>query len=365
MDKIIFHLDDSKNLRGGERQVLYLAEELKKKGIVNYIAARENSPLINEARLKVIPNFPLPYFFEWDIISALMLYLKIKKICGKRYKPLIHTHTGHTPAIAFMTSLMLKCPFVVHRRVDFRLNGNVFSKIKYSSPSKIIAISKAIKEILIKDGIPQEKIAVIPSSFSLISPEKIPSMRKKIEKDFSLPKDCFIAGSMIALQPHKDPLNLIRAAEICVKKHKNIFFFLAGEGALRKECENEIRKLKLEDNFKLMGQIDENISFLKSLDIFILPSKEEGLGSVLLEAMSCALPLAATKAGGIPELVEEGINGLLAEKENPVALAEIILKIIENPDIRKKFSEGSLKKSADFSSSAMAEKTIKIYDEIS
>ena len=363
MSEIIFHLDDSKNLRGGERQVLYLAEALHKKGIKNYIVARKNSPLIEKAALKALPNFTLPYFFEWDIISAIKLYRKIKLICGQNYTPILHAHTGHTPAIAKLASIFLKCPIVIHRRVDFPLNKNPFTKFKYSSASKIIALSQAIKSILIKDGLEEKKIIVIPSSFRLEEKEKIISMRKTLETNFSLPKNAFLVGMTGALGPDKDPLNFIRAAAICLEKDNRIFFFLAGEGPLEKECEKEIKKLGIENNFKLLGQVEENISFLKALDIFVLSSKEEGLGSAIIEAMACGLPIAATKAGGIPELVKDGVNGLLAEKENPKDLAKAISTIKENHELRKNFSAASLERAKDFLPEAMAEKTLKVYEE--
>ncbi len=82
---IVFHLDDSKNLRGGERQALYLAEELNKFGIENYIVARKNSPIHLKANEMKILSITIPYLFEWDIFSAIILAVKIKKI-NKREK---------------------------------------------------------------------------------------------------------------------------------------------------------------------------------------------------------------------------------------------------------------------------------------
>ncbi len=363
MREIIFHLDDSKNFRGGERQVIYLAGALSKRGIRNYIVARKNSPLEEKAQLKIIPNFSLPYFFEWDIISAILLCRKVRRICGKENIPVLHAHTGHTPAVAVLASFFLKCPVIVHRRVDFHLNRNPLTRLKYSGASKIIALSNAIKSILTDYGIDESKIIVIPSAFELNNAASAKSMREELNRKFLIPPDAFLAGTLAALQPHKDPFNLIKAAEICLKQDRNIFFLWAGEGPLKKECEHEAERLGIADSFKFIGQIEENISFLKALDIFILPSKEEGLGSSIIEAMACGLPVAATKAGGITELVKDGINGLLAQKENPVQLAEAVMKIRKDSELRKKFSASSLELSKDFSIDKMAEKTLKVYEE--
>lgn len=364
MNRIIFHLDDSKNLRGGERQVLYLAKQSLSLGEKNYIVARDGSPLLNEARLSGIPNFTLPYLFEWDPVSALILALKARKTCGKDAVPIFHSHTGHTPSISFLASLIIKSARVAHRRVDFPLKKNIFSRLKYSTCDAVIAISSAIKKILAAGGIDEKQIRVINSSFSIPENAVTQSKRKELERTFNLTDKTLIAGSLIALQPHKDPLNLIKAASVCLKKEKNIFFLLGGEGPLRSACEKEIERLGIGESFKMLGEVKENIAFLKSIDIFILPSREEGLGSVLLEAMACGLPIAAANAGGIPELVVPGINGLLAEKENPEALANIVLQISSDRALREKFSSGSLKKVKEFSPLEMAAKTIRVYNEI-
>ncbi len=362
MNRIIFHLDDSRNFRGGERQVIYLAREAQKLGEKNYIVAREDSPLINEASMQAIGNFTLPYLFEWDFISAIILALKAKKICSTSAIPIFHSHTGHTSAIALMASSLIKSIRITHRRVDFPIKQNFLSRIKYSRHT-IIAISNAIKDILIKCHIDENKIKVIHSSFELSKSIDTCSMRKDLQMTYNLPKDAIILGSLIALVPHKDPINLIRAAAFSIKKNKKLFFFIGGEGKLKSKCEAEIQKLKINNNCKLLGQIKENISFLKALDIFVISSREEGLGSVLLEAMACGLPLVGTKAGGIPELIIPGVNGLMAEKENPLALSEMILKLANDVKMREKFSISSLQKLKEFSPKEMAIKTIMVYDE--
>lgn len=363
MYKIIFHLDDSKNLRGGERQVIYLANALSKRGIRNYIVARKNSPLEEKARLKIIPNFSLPYFFEWDLLSASILCHKVRKICVQDAIAVLHAHTSHTAAIAALASFFLKCPVIIHRRVDFSLKKSFLTKTKYKCASKIIAISNAIKSILIDYGIDENKISVIPSAFELGNTTQKKSMKDELMRRFSIPSNAFLVGTLAALQPHKDPINLIKAAQICLKEDKNFFFFLAGEGPLKKECESEIERLAIANNFKLLSQIEENISFLKAIDLFLLSSRQEGLGSSIIEAMTCGLPIVATKVGGIPELVKDGLNGFLVEKENPYQLAQAIMKIKKNEELRRKFSTSSVEVSKEFSIDKMTEQTLKVYEE--
>ncbi len=242
---------------------------------------------------------------------------------------------------------------MVHRRVDFKIKNNFLSKLKYKKANKIIAVSNQIKEILINSQIETQKIEVIHDS----SPTTL-----NITRNFS--KEKIKIGSLIALVPHKDPFNLIKAAKICIEKNKNLEFLVGGSGPLEGECKNLIKELKIEDSFKFLGYIEDNISFLKEIDIFVLPSKEEGLGSVLLEAMALKLPIVATDAGGISDLIKNNYNGFLVPKQDPKKLAEAILKLIENRELMETFSKNGFEFVKDFTSDKMAQKTLEIYEKL-
>jgi glycosyltransferase involved in cell wall biosynthesis len=364
MNYVIFHLDDSKNLRGGERQLLYLSKELNKLEIKNYIVSRKNSPIEIEAKKINTPVINLPYLFDWDIISSLILSFKIKKIAKKlNLKPIIHSHTGKTASIGLLASLFIGAPLVVHRRVDFKLKGYL-SKLKYNKANYIIAVSEAIKKILTENGINHSKITVINSSIDL---EKIKIQDKnivkgKISEIYKINKNNIFIGSLIALVPHKDPLNLIRAAKYVIEKYRNVEFLICGEGELEEKCEMEIKNLGISNNFHLLGYCDNNTEILNALDIFVLPSKEEGLGSVLIEAMAVGLPIVATDAGGIPEIIKNGINGIIVPKQNPKELAEALIKLIENENLRKELSQNAINYSKNFSSKIMTKKTLEVYE---
>jgi len=364
MNYIIFHLDDSKNLRGGERQLLYLSEELNKLKIINYIVAKKNSPLEKEAKKINTPLLNLPYLSDWDFISAIILAFKIKKIiANSKTIPIIHSHTGKTASIALITSIFIKAITIVHRRVDFRLKGYL-SVLKYKKVDYIISISNAIKKILVKSGINSQKISVINSSidFKKIKIEDKKLAKEKISEIYKIYKKNIFIGSLIALVPHKDPLNLIRAAKYVVEKYRNVEFLICGEGELKEKCKDEIKRLNLGNNFHLLGYCSNNIEILNALDIFVLPSKEEGLGSVLIEAMALGLPIVATDAGGIPEIIKNRINGIIVPKENPSELGKALIELIENKDLRENLSQKAKDISKYYSSEIMAKKTIDIYE---
>lgn len=368
----IFHLDDGKELRGGQRQLLCLAKELSALGHKNIIVCRKNSPLSRQAARIGLEIFTLPYFFEWDPVSAVFLNKKIKNTLKNQALPVIlHSHTSHTAAHSWLASLGLNCVRIVHRRVDFAPGNGISTELKYARADRVIAISKPVREILINAGIPPGKTALVNSSIDLSA---VPwqkngfeayreNSRAKISALFEIKKDAFWTGSLIALAPHKDPLNFIHSAKIVLDAKPDTHFLLAGSGELRVRAQNLAKTLELESRFHFLGYYPKPYELLSALDLFVLPSREEGMGSVLLEAMNAGVPIAATGAGGITDVIENEKTGLLVPRENPEALAGAQLRIMTDAELAKNLAAEGRRRLTDFSSVKMAENTLRIYEE--
>lgn len=369
---IIFHLDDGKELRGGQRQVLHLATELNKLGYRNIIACRKNSPLEKTSMEKHLETINLPYIFEWDILSALILRIQIKNITkGKKTTAILHSHTSHTAALSYLVSLFLPVIRIVHRRVDFKVKRGLSSRLKYSKANKIIVVSNAIKKILISGNTDEDKISIVPSAANINNlpwsennfKEYKEKSKKEISEKFSIVKDSFWIGSLIALVPHKNPENFLKAAKLVLAKFPETHFILAGKGELFGELNNLALKLSIQNNFHIIGYQADPYQILSALDLFVLPSREEGLGSVLIEAMTVKLPIVATNAGGITDIIEDEKNGLIVEKENAGELAKAQIRLIEDKNLREALAEEGYKRRINLSSEKMAAATLKIYEE--
>ncbi len=368
MTKLVFHVDDSRNLRGGERQVLYLAAELEKLGCRNRIVCRSDSPLDRAARERGMETLHLPFLFEGDPISAGRLAREVKKAAaslGPGSLPILHAHTGHAAATIRAASRKGPWPRIVHRRVDFRLPERASSIRKYAEADLVIALSKAIATVLVESGIEERKIRVIPSAVDLAafggSPS--PGFKDRLGREFDMPPASFLVGSLMAMVPHKDPLNLVAAAEIAVRADKRCHFLVAGEGPLLKDARAMAKRLGLEGHIHLPGQRQDNADLLRAFDLFVLSSRQEGLGSALIEAMACGLPVVGTDAGGIPELIENGRNGFVVPREDPAALAEAILRLAGDDRLRSRMGSASLEMSLRYSTERMARSTLAVYEE--
>ena len=365
----VFHLDDGKELRGGQRQLLYLVKELNLLGHDNTVVCRENSPLHKTAQRKGFKTLTLPYYFEWDPVSALLLRRKLKSLPPAQFPPVLHSHTSHAAAVSWLASAGLDCVRIAHRRVDF-IPGSFTARFKYGKAHFVIAISDAVKEILLKAEVPEEKVAVVNSTIDLDDtpwkPGEFPAFRQaaraELSAELSLPPGAFWAGSLIALVPHKDPENMVRAAALVLKDAPQVFFLVAGEGPLAETVEHLARMLKIQDRFRLIGYRSDPYKILAALDMFVLSSAEEGMGSVLVEAMNASLPIVATTAGGITDVIEDGANGLTVRPRSPEELAKAQLRLINDAPLRERLAAEAHKRREDFSSPRMAALTFKCYE---
>ena len=367
----VFHLDDGKELRGGQRQLLYLVKELNKLGHDNTVVCRKGSPLQAAAARKGFKALTLPYLFEWDPLSALKLRAVLKTLprAPGALPPVLHTHTSHTAAVSWLASAGLDCVRVAHRRVDF-IPSSATARLKYGRAHSVIAISDAVKEILLKAGVPEEKVAVVNSTIDLDDTPWKPgefaayrsAARQALAAELRIPAGAFWAGSLIALVPHKDPENMVRAAALVLKEQPHAYFLLAGEGPLARKVEHLARMLKVQDRFRLIGYRSDPYKVLAALDMFVLSSCEEGMGSVLVEAMNAALPIVATTAGGITDVIENGANGLTVAPRDHAALARAALTLITDAPLRARLSAEAHRRREDFSSPRMAALTLNCYE---
>ena len=365
----VFHLDDGKELRGGQRQMLYLVKELDRLGHDNTVVCRHGSPLHAAALRKNFKTLTLPYYFEWDPLSALLLRQALKRLPAGNTPPVLHSHTGHTAGVSWLASAGLDCVRVAHRRVDF-IPGAFTARYKYSKAHSVIAISEAVRDIMLRAGVPEEKVAVVNSTIDLDDtpwkPGEFPAYRSaaraELAAELAIPGDAFWAGSLIALVPHKDPENMVRAAAAVLKEAPDTYFLIAGEGPLAEKTAHLARMLKIQDRFKLIGYRKNPYKILAALDLFLLSSCEEGMGSVLVEAMNAGLPLLATTAGGITDVVEDGANGLTVPPRDHAALAQAALRLIRDPELRARLAAEAHRRREDFSSPRMAALTLKCYE---
>jgi len=239
-----------------------------------------------------------------------------------------------------------------------RISGKFKDKIIcVSEHDKIIGLNKHIanhkKFVTIHNGIGLNRLNLVDKNES----------RKKLTSICSVPVNDYWIGTIANLYSTKGLEYLARAAKILSDKHNNLRFFIIGEGAQRKSLENKIEKLNLQNKFCLLGTVPKAFRYLKAFDIFCLSSVKEGFPYTLIEALTAGLPIVTTQVGGVMEIIESNINGLVVPAKKPAELAKALEKIITQKELSDKFRKNNLIKAKEFSLEKMIEKTEKIYQE--
>ncbi|MGA1846132.1 glycosyltransferase family 4 protein [Deferribacter abyssi] len=353
----ILHIDTGKEWRGGQRQTLLLHEGLIKKGIESYLAANTEGILIKRCSKNCIE-----YEFKGEINPKSIVNLL--KIVDKVKPDIIHSHDAHSLTPAIFAKMLKKNFRLIHtRRVDFTIKKNLLSVFKYKNRyvDKIVAISYAIKDILVKDGISDDKINVIYSGVDFKNPDdyECPDDVREL-----LSEDHIVLGCVANFAGHKDHKTLLKAFDIVFQHHKNVKLLLVGDGPLFDETINFAKTLKSYPNMIFSGFQDDIYSYLKCMDVFLMTSKEEGLCTSIIDALNFEIPVVATKAGGITEIIKNEYNGLLCEIQNPKDIASKILSLIENKHLYRTIKSNTKKSALKFSSKNMVSKYITLYNKL-
>jgi sugar transferase (PEP-CTERM/EpsH1 system associated) len=179
----------------------------------------------------------------------------------------------------------------------------------------------------------------------------------------------WVVGTVGRLQTVKDQVSLVRAVEHAVKTsaqaRTRLRLVVAGDGPQRAEVEAAIRAAGLHERVWLAGVHEDVPSILHGLDAFALPSRAEGISNTILEAMACGLPIVATRVGGTPDLIDEGVTGVLVPPADPRAFGEALLGLMQNPYAARRLATAARSEcERRFSLDRMVADYAALYDEL-
>lgn len=351
----VLHIDTERGWRGGERQVFWLARELAQRGHHAAIAGRRSEPLGRRAVEAGLPLISCAPLFEGDPVAALRLRRTIKR---ERFD-IVHAHTAHAVTLGAMATVKTEACLIAERRVDFRLRRNVGTRWKYGRADAIVAISEAVARVLEEGGIDRALIAVVPDATDLH--REIQPASAGVLRSLGVFPGPPLVVQVAQLVDHKDPMTFVRAIAAAVRKVPSLQALLVGEGPLRPEIEDATRKLGLDGTLRLAGYRWDSDSLLAAATVVALSSREEGMGSVLLDALLLGKPVAATRAGGIPEVIEHDVSGLLSDVGDPEGLGHALVRLLTDKSLAHRLSAAATARAADFSVERMTERTLTVY----
>ena len=357
----VLHVDSERPWRGGERQVLELMRRQRRRGDDPHLAAPRVSAIYERATGERFPVHAVAMRGTWDLASA----FAIARLHRELHPDLVHWHAARAHALGAIASLFAPGPArILSRRVDFPVRRSVGSRLLWSLPVEAIAaISEGVKEALIRSGVASERIRVVPSGIDL-APFETPADRAAIRARLGVEPDIVLALQAAALASHKSQTDLLQAAARIRGEAPCLRVWIAGEGPLRRELDLEHQALGLGTTVRLLGFREDVNDLLQAADLFVVSSSLEGMGTATLDAMASGLPLVATRVGGIPEIVEDGVTGILVPARDPGALAVAMLRLVNDPELRARFGAAGKSRVREFSADRTEERTRAMYEEV-
>ena len=322
----VLQVDAGREWRGGQNQVRLLTRELThEREIEQQLVTSRDGDLARRAAADGVTVRGVRWTISLDPRAALHLFLLMNA-----FRPdVVHAHDSHALALARWTRRGVRWgtappPLVATRRVDFHVRRGS----GWFQAEMVIAVSDAVRRILVADGLPESAITVIPDG---IDPDEVRTRAATsldIRARLGLPRGTPLAVNVAALVEHKDQRTLIRAAAQARAARPDLRWAIAGDGALRPRLEREIAQHGVGDIVHLLGYVIEVDALIREADVFVMSSKEEGLGSVILHALALGKPVVATAAGGIPEVLPASC---LVPIGDAVALSHRVLELLEHP----------------------------------
>ncbi|MBN1419691.1 MAG: glycosyltransferase [Planctomycetes bacterium] len=358
------HINTERTWRGGEQQTLLLLLGLRARGHAASLIAPPGSPLAGRARDRGIEVREIRMRGEADPIAV----LRIRRAIARGKFDILHMHTSHAHSLGGLASAGLPIARIVSRRVDFSIFRNSFlglNRWKYGRwVDRYVAVSSAIRDVLSSDGVDPARVSVVRSG---VDPARFPELDRPRAPDPELPfpPGSPIVGNVAHLAPHKGQVHLIQAAPRVLAREPRARFLIVGHGELAATFRRRIAALGLEGTLVLTGFREDIGAILARLSVFVMPSVQEGLGTSIVDAMLFGLPVVASRVGGIPEIIDDGVHGILCPPGDEDALAEAIAGLLRSPDRARILGEaGRRRAKEEFSVDRMVDGTARIYAEV-
>jgi glycosyltransferase involved in cell wall biosynthesis len=345
----IVHVASGREWRGGQRQVWLLARELGRSGVDQVVVTGTGTELgrrLQSSGVRVRTA-------TWQAgLDPRVLWPILREL--RRPRAVLHAHDAHSLTLAGICSTLTGTPLVVTRRVIFPLRRRGF----WLRAQRVIAISQAVRDALVSDGVSPDRIVLIPSAVDLEGGSG--PGPASIRHILGLPENGRIAVSLAALTPEKDQSTLLAAAALLVRDLPDLHWVIAGEGPLRGFLERGIAAAGLTHRFHLVGHLADPHTVLAGADLCVLSSTSEGLGSSILAAMALGVPVVATRVGGIPELLGTGA-GLMVSPGDAAGFAAAVRRVLTEPELRENLTRTGLCEASRFSVHGMAEQVLGVY----
>jgi glycosyltransferase involved in cell wall biosynthesis len=302
--------------------------------------------------------------------------IKLCRLFKKNRFDIVHTHTAKAGVLGRIAAWLVGGSNIIHTSHGHNFYG-------YFGPGKsrlVVTVERLLTRITTRLTALTELEKCDLDSYNVAGPDKVAVINSGLELDLyrkagidsargrnelHVRHDTLLVGMIGRLEPVKGPEYFIEAAPLVLAEFPDVKFLIVGEGTLRTRLESRCRELKIAGRVIFTGWRENIPEILTTLDIVVLPSLNEAVGRILLEAGACGKPVVATAVGGIPEVVRDEETGMLVSPRDAKALAGALITLLKDREKRTAMGESAQQWVDDrFSASTMVERFTELYEEL-
>jgi glycosyltransferase involved in cell wall biosynthesis len=356
----IAHVDTESGFSGGQVQVFLLMEGLAARGVRNVLCCRPGSQEEVRAMARGITVVPVPMANDWHLTAIPRLAAGMVEHGAQ----LAHLHTGRANWLGGWAARKAGLPAITTRRMDRPITPGWVTRTVYEKLTcRAVAIAPAVADLLRAGGVPEDRIRTICSTVD--AADLVPTRgRAELRRELELTDDQVLLLGLARITNRKG-FDLLLAA-LGERMHDPRWVLaLGGDGEERGALERQAEALGLADRVRFLGRRDDVPDLLAAADLFVMPSRAEGLGVAALESMAAGTPVLGARVGGLANAVAHEQTGLLVPPEDADALGQALDRLLDDAALRERLgAAGPARIEEGFSARAMVESYLALYHEV-
>lgn len=326
----ILHTESSLGWGGQENRTLNELVTMRERGHELAVVSRPGARIIDRAKEAGFATFAVDMRGAIDFPAM----FRLRSVMKQFQADIVNTHSGRDTQLAGMAarSILGRRPRIVRTR---HLALPITSKFTYSVlPDHVVTVSKFVENFLVESGVPRDVITTIPTGVDFARYDRA-AVQGNLREELGLPADALLIGTVAILRVKKGHNEILDAAPEVLRRFPKAHFVFAGDGPQTANLKARIAAEGLDERVHLLGLRRDVTNVLASLDVFVLPTHQEALGTAFIEAGAMGLPAVATRVDGVPEVIQDGQTGLLVPPLDGKALIEPICRLLADPIFRQ------------------------------
>lgn len=355
----VMHVEAGRHLYGGALQVFYLMRGLHQRGVENILVCPPGSDIGREsAAVATVEEVSLKGDLDIGFVG------RLSKLIRLHQPDILHVHSRRGADVwGALAARRTGVKAILTRRVDNPEN-RLLARFKAKRYDRLVAISEGIRQVMIQCGVAPEQVRTVHSA---VDSEKYSPHEKTdvLATRFGIPEDALTLAVIAQLIERKGHRFLLQVLPDILAETPNVYVLILGKGPNEQVLREQVTSLNLTERVIFAGFQTDVEKLLPQVDVVVHPALMEGLGVALLQASACAVPIVASNAGGMPEIVHDGENGFLMAPGDANALKGYVQQLVSDASLRQRFGEAGRRiVEASFSIDAMVEGNLSGYHEL-